>query len=144
MANLKKDLPSGASIDITLGSFQEGHRLLKAVVVEVRKVQLTLPPGTGFNDFLSLELGGEAINVIKDLITGLIISPEVEDALWPLMGRSLYNGQRITKDLFENEKFRPDFLAVTTEVLVFNLKPFFENLASLWKNVQGKITDTQK
>lgn len=145
MANLKKTLSSGAEIDITLASFAEGHKLLKAVLNQVKSIKIAVPSGAkSFKDILNLDAGGETVNVIKDLITGIISSDEVEAALWPCMERTTYNNQRVVRDLFEEEKIRADYLIVAKEVLFYNLLPFFGNLVSLLKNAQAKLTDTQK
>lgn len=146
MANLKKTLDSGAELDITLASFAEGNKLLKAIMKEIEAVKISsgLSQQKSFKDFLNIDVNDGTINTIKNIVSGILSSDAVEEALWPCMSRATYNSKRVTRDLFEDEEVRKDYLIVAKEVLFYNLLPFFGNLASLLKNTQAKVTDTQK
>ena len=58
-----------------------------------------------------------------------ITSPEVLNALWPCLIRCVRNNQKISVDLFMDEKNREDFLEIAEEVMKFNIAPFFKNRA---------------
>ena len=102
MGNLLKALDSGAQIEVQAASFEKGHRLLQAV----RKSSLP-----------------------TDELVDVILSSEVQPALWDCMAICLYNGAKITRDTFESDTARGDYLIVAKEVLVYNLTPFFKGLA---------------
>lgn len=144
MANLKKVLPSGAELDITLASFAEGNKLLKAVMKEITNIRLSLGLSGKDLSFGNMNVNDDAINTIKNIVANIISSEEVESALWPCMSRATYNNKRVTKDLFEDEIVRQDYIIVMKEVLFYNLLPFFGNLASLLKSTLEKSTNTQK
>ena len=117
MANLKKTLPSGAQIEIQTADFEKSFGLLQAVK----------------RSLLSTE----------DLI-GLATHESVQDQLWACMSVCTYNGARITKDIFDPEAARPDYLLVAQEVLLKNLRPFFQSLASESKiNTSGVPSSAQ-
>ena len=125
MENLKKILPSGAELEVTLASFAEGHRLFKVVTKELETI-----------DFKE--------DTVQKMAFRLIASEAVEQALWPCMGRATYNQMKVNADLFEDAGIRGDFLAVAKEVLVFNLLPFSKGLDSVFSTFTQKNTDTQK
>lgn len=112
MENETKTLKSGASLYITLAPFQEGHKLFKVVT----RLMASMDAQTVLNERLVLKI---------------LSSEEVEQALWPCMARATYDGVKITPELFESAKIRCDFLTIATDVLNFNLAPFFPNLVSL-------------
>ena len=141
---MQKILDSGAVLDLTLCSFAEGNRLMKAVAKELRNTNISIGAK---GDLINLK-GEEAINTIKNFVTGLISSDEIEAALWPCMERGTYmrDGvlRKINKDLFEEEKARTDYLPVLKEALTYNLSPFFLNLGSLLKDMPAAGTGTLK
>lgn len=136
MENLNKTLPSGTHIEITIGSFQESHRLFKAVVKELGAVKLSAGV-TGLDiDRLDIKnMDASALEPIKNLICNLIISDEVESALWPCMqrGECTMNGKKQKINMQAFEENRGDFYLIAKEVLWFNLSPFLSNLGSLLK-----------
>lgn len=108
MANLIKTLESGAKIEVQVASFEKAHRLLQAVK--------------------STLIGME--NIIE-----LVVSEPVQPALWDCMSVVLYNGQRVSRETFEPENARGDYLVVAIETLKANITPFFKSLASSSKAV---------
>ena len=141
---MQKILDSGAVLELTLCSFAEGNRLMKAVAKELKNTNISIGAK---GDFMNLK-GEEAINTIKNLVTGLLASDEIEVALWPCMERGTYTVggvlKKINRDLFEDEKARADYLPVMREALTYNLSPFFLNLGSLLKGMPAVSTATQK
>lgn len=143
--NLKKTLDSGNILEVTLAPFEIGHRLLKSVTKELESVKIGLGiKGKNLQDLFEMDINDEAINTIKNIITRLISSDIVEESLWACMERATYNNQKISRDTFENEKAREDFLVVAKEVLWFNLTPFLKHLGSLFQGMLVKNTTNQK
>lgn len=143
-----KTLDSGAILDISMCSFAEGTKLMKAVSKELKNTNISLGAKGKATDFFKLDLGDEAINTLKNIVTGLISSEEIEAALWPCMERGTYTiggvTRKINRDLFEDEKAREDYIPILKEALVFALAPFFKSLKSLVKDIPGVNTVTQK
>ena len=130
-------LPSGSKLDMTPASFDEGTDLLEAATKELGTVSLTLgiKPKDGQNllqAILSLEVGDDAVNTLKNVICKLIASKEVKAALWKCIGRTSLNGVKLTTmDYFDDPEKRADYLPMLKEVLVFNLGFFTKDLGSL-------------
>lgn len=131
MENLKKTLPSGAILEATLASFEEGNALMKAVVKEVESLKISLGDFNFKNLSINSDMSDEMINTVKNYAARMISSEEIESCLWKCIGRARYDNQKITKDLFEQSERRGDYLIIMKEVLVFNLAPFFSGLGSL-------------
>ena len=141
---MQKVLDSGSILDLSICSFAEGNRLMKAVAKEIKNTQISLGAKGQMGDFLKLQVGDDALNTIKNLVTGLLASDEIEAALWPCIERGTYNGIHIKKDIFEDEKVRADYIPILKEALVYNLTPFFKSLKSLVKDIPLVSTSTQK
>lgn len=141
---MQKVLESGALLDLSICSFAEGNRLMKAVAKEIKNTQISLGAKGQMGDFLKLQVGDDALNTIKNLVTGLLASDEIEAALWPCIERGTYNGIHIKKDIFEDEKVRADYIPILKEALVYNLSPFFKSLKSLVKDIPLVNTGTLK
>ena len=141
---MQKILNSGAVLELSVPSFAEGTRLMKAVAKELKNTQISLGAKGDVKDFFKLEMSDEALNTIKNIVTALISSEEIESALWPCMERGTYTVDGITKkinrDLFEDEKARSDYIPVLKEVLVNSLSPFFKSLKSLARGIPGVST----
>ena len=114
MANLKKTLDSGAVLEVSMSPFEVSHGLLKAVMKETEGINITDKDNV--------------INVIKNFAARIIYSESIQTALWLCMERATYNNIKISKDLFEDEKIRGDYLTVVKEVMVYNLSPFLKSL----------------
>ena len=149
MADFTKKLESGATLEVTMASFAEAHKLLKAVAKELETVNLSFgAKGKGLGDVLSNVGGDEAINTIKNIFVRLIASEEIEAALWACMERATYAlpgqtvGLKINRETFEDKRARPDYLPVAKEVLVYTVSPFLQNLSSLFSAIAPKNTGT--
>ena len=141
---MQKVLESGSVLDLSICSFAEGNRLMKAVAKEIKNTQISLGAKGQMGDFLKLQVGDDALNTIKNLVTGLLVSDEIEAALWPCIERGTYDGVHIKKEIFEDEKTRADYIPILKEALVYNLSPFFKSLKSLVKDIPLVNTGTLK
>lgn len=123
-------LISGATLNITLASFSEGHNLFKSFSKELEQANLD-PNGDLFNPL-----------AIKNLFCRLSWSDEFQNCLWECMKRATYNKEKITPDLFEDAKKREDFIEVCTEVGAFNLAPFMKSLYAKYLPTLSMIKDS--
>lgn len=144
MENLKKKLTSGADLEVTPSSFQDAHKLFKATMRELEKVRIELGAGVKASALLETELTDEVLNTIKNVVTRLAGSEEVEAALWPCMERALWKNRKCNALLFDDPQAREDFLEVAREVLLFNLRPFLRGLGSKFSGVLGLDTEARK
>jgi hypothetical protein len=103
MANLKKKLDSGAEIEIQMAEFEKGHRLLQAVMKS---------------------------HIPVESMIDLILSADVQPALWDCLAVCLYNGVKINRGTFDDELARGDYLIVAKEAMTHNIAPFFKGLGS--------------
>lgn len=121
-------LPSGAQLELKVGSFDDAVTLRKAVSRELVLVNVNL----GSFDLGDLEnVGPDEINAFKNIMFQLLGSDAVEAALWRCMKPSLYNGQITIPATFQPETAREDYLVVAWEVMVLHLRPFFKSLLTL-------------
>lgn len=145
MANLMKTLPSGATLEATLSSFEECDRLFSAVMQEAELVKFEIGGEfQGFQKMMESGVSGEMINTLKNFVCRLVRSEAVKAALTPCLGRALYNNVKIDKETFQAEEARQDYFAVLREVLWFNLRPFFgKNSFKLSGIFQSPAASTQ-
>ena len=108
-------LTSGATLDVsTLPSFEVSEALYKAFL---KDVLLPTDPDKQINESL-----------MKDFFCRGFTSEDIRKALWKCMEKALYNGQKITKDTFESEESRQDYVDVCYHVTFRNLVPFMKGL----------------
>lgn len=145
MANLSKTLPSGASLEASMGSFEECENLLTAVAEEAEAINIKIGEGfQGIQSFFEGSVSSDVVNTLKNVFCGLLRSKKVKDALRPCIGRALYNGQKITAETFEPEEARQDYLPAMREILFFSLAPFFKNQSFTSLGITRTATNTQK
>ena len=112
--------PSGAKVSVTISSYEICFDLLRAV----RKV--------------TLEKGKTIENV------DVLIDPDVDRLIYKCMERATYDDQRITRETFELEARRGDFLPIASEIMSINLNPFVPGLSSASKDIsQGTNSSRQ-
>lgn len=115
---------SGARVKVGIAAWEDVMRLKNAALREMATAGVSM----------------KGIKISRDMdISGFISafllvesSPEVYEALWPCLERSLYNGQKINKGIFEDAKARQDYYEIIKEFLVVNVTPFLPKAASAW------------
>ena len=135
MENLKKTLESGSKIEVQRASWEVCNRLMKAVMREVETINIRLGATPGMKSLAELQINDDVLNTIKNVATRLIASDAVEAILWECFKVVTYNDARITRDTFEPEEARQDYLPLLKEVLEYNLAPFFKSLGSMWSGI---------
>lgn len=117
-------LPSGRSLVVNVAPFSIGKNLFKTLARELLAVRLDL-------DITKIKSVGDLdVNVLKDALLQVIASDSIEACFFACAEKCLIEGQKITKDSFEHETARQDYLPVAWEVMKANLTPFFKGLAS--------------
>lgn len=128
-------LSSGAELDITMVSFDEGELLLDACLREIGQIDINSKT--------------DHVALFKNAFARLKLSKEVKSCLKPCLACATYtlNGvvTKLTDNhIFEDEKVRGDYLPVLKEVLEYNLSPFFASLISSLKDLESQIRALQK
>ena len=109
-------LSSGSTLEITIGSFVESRDLFQALMSESLPIK--------FNDDQDIN-----INMFKDILFTALSSKKVESALWVCLKRVLYNKEKVTESIFDNnEDARADYLEICFYVTKENVFPFTKNL----------------
>lgn len=144
MDNLKKTLPSGAILEITMAEFVVGEELLTAVMVEAERINFELGDISGVEKLSDLDINSEVLNTLKNFLAKAMSSTLIKESIWKCLGRATRNGIKITPDIFDDEQARGDYLIIMKEALMFNLSPFFQSLGSLLKDIKKQRTTSQK
>jgi hypothetical protein len=122
MTNTFITLPSGATLEIQIASFAVGNNLFKTLCREFKNSGVL---GGG----ITLEnITNKDISILAGPVLQAAGSDEVERCLWDCFKTCLYNNKRITRETFEPEEARGDYLKAAWEVLKTNVAPFFNGI----------------
>ncbi len=106
--NAEITLGTGSKLLVKLASFEAGMALMQAV----SKASAGTPSDSS--------LGSMA----------LVSNKDVRDALFACFNGCVLNGLKITRDTFEAEESRADYILVALEVITRNLEVFTKGLSS--------------
>ncbi len=126
MDNKKVKLPSGAELEITIGSFAESKALYVAMMKEIKSLKVDASQDIDHN-------------FLKDLFCAGFSSSEIDACLEVLMKRCTYGGIKITKDSFEEVDKRQDYMLVCFEVASANVAPFTKGLFAEFSALVAKV-----
>lgn len=128
MLNGKKvELPSGASLEISISPFEVAKELFQTSLEEVKK--LNLDPNKEID-----------ANFYKDLFCVGFSSKKIEACIKQCFEKCLYNGARITKDTFDPVEARQDYLLACFEVAQENIAPFMKPLYAKYQTILSQLT----
>ena len=123
-------LPSGAILTVNEAPFEDAKSLHQVFLKEFSNVDM----GSG------VELG----SMLKNAFCLIASSREFERALQKCVDRCLYNGEKITNEVFEPSEARADYTEVVYHVAFENLNPFMKGLFSRYSEVIKKMTESQQ
>jgi len=123
MPNITIPLKSAAKLELQMPSFANGTRLYKVLANEIKGIPFDMK-------ITSMEALAAApdLGPIKGVVLQILGSDAVESVVFDCLAGCLYNGARITRDTFEDERARGDWLPCAWEVIKFTLAPFFGSL----------------
>lgn len=124
---------NSVNVKINMADFISSMKLKKAIVEAVKESGLDISSV----DITNLKSG--AINSIIQAILTADSSDKVEDAIFKCLARCTYNGEKITKDIFEPLEARENYYEIIIACLKVNLSPFFVPLFSKFNELQEKI-----
>lgn len=129
---LKYQLQSGAKVEFNLGTIEQALGLYRALIYECKNAGL---------DVTVLE-GDTVLDVVmknKEAILNILGSEPVLESIKECCAKVLYNGQKFSMDLFEEEKARQDFFPLMMLVGVENVRPFFPNLHTAYSIILSLV-----
>lgn len=143
------EMPSGASLHITVAPFQDAWALMRASLKTLKGMNLK-------SEDLKQDMGAllgnpSALALILDRVVDFATSPDVESAIWKCANRALYipagspvefPGTKVCPNLFDDPEYgnmaREDYAKIVTSLLEVNCKPF------LAKALSGFLKPNQK
>lgn len=109
---------SGATVVITIASWEDAKRLKAAIEREAAKAGI------------KLDMEAEAELLLSALLL-IDSSDAVDAAMWPCLARCLHNGQKITPKTFDTAAARADYYEIMQACMTENFAPLFESLLSV-------------
>lgn len=125
------DLPSGAKLQVSLASFEDGKNLYQSILSELKSLRLDE----------NEEIG---VNLFKDLFITILSSKEIEKNILKCAEKALYNKSRISKETFEPEDARQDYIESLYHIAETNLSPFGKALYAKYGAVFQEAIKGQK
>lgn len=117
----KYQLASGKILEFNLAGIEQALELYRAVLSECKNA------GLDFN----LTEEDKLIDVLlknKEALLNIASSSNVMEQIKLCCNKVIYNKQKFSMELFEDEKARGDFFAVMVIVGLENIRPFFPSL----------------
>lgn len=121
---MKKTLPSGATLDITLLDWEAAWEVTQDVLRVIEKLDIDLK-GMNFT-----EIQAQDVMAFKSPLCRVLASKEIMEASKKCFARCTYDNTRIGDGTFNKPEARADFLVACFHVLKENCAPFFVGLLS--------------
>lgn len=119
-------LPSGRTLVVNIAPITPANRLKKELAAALTGVDLSGLNLAKLNMNVDVsKLDGPALNSFKNMLTVLIASDKVEQAMLACAQRCTIDGEKVTLESFEPREARADFLFVAWEVIKENAGTFF-------------------
>lgn len=125
----KFQLESGKILEISLAPVETALELLRAFMIECKNAGLNLKIGQ--DDTIANVLGRNT-----EALLNVASSKAVLEAVKECSARNLYDKQKFSMELFEDEKARGDFIPVMVLTAIENLQPFFPNLHIIFESLE--------
>ncbi len=129
---LKFQLKSGAKVEYNLAGIEQALKLYRALIYECKNAGLDITIAEG-NTVLDLVMKN------KEAILNIIGSENILECIKDCCDKVLYNGQKFSMDLFEEEKARQDFFPLMVLVGVENVRPFFPELRTVYSVILSLV-----
>lgn len=136
MSSKEIETKLGATLVIRPADFEDAMHLQSVLLTNMSKADMNMEIGEGFStdniaEFLPVlfKVGG---------------SKEIHDAVFACLKKCTYDGNKITKALFDDFEIRGDYYEILIECAKFNCSVFFANLLSGLSTVLPKQTEHQK
>lgn len=128
----KYTLNSGKIVEISLSSIEVALNLYRAILTECKNANVDI---SNLDEKTLLEVFQTNIEAIINIFASELVMDAVKDCC----KRVVYNKQKFSMDLFEDEKNRADFFPLMQLVAMENLAPFFPNLRIVFETIEASI-----
>lgn len=128
----KYTLNSGKIVEISLSSVEVALNLYRAILTECKNANVDI---SNLDEKTLLEIFQTNIEAIINIFASELVMDAVKDCC----KRVVYNKQKFSMDLFEDEKNRADFFPLMQLVAMENLAPFFPNLRIVFEIIEASI-----
>lgn len=128
----KYTLNSGKIVEISLSSVEVALNLYRAILTECKNANVDI---SNLDEKTLLEVFQTNIEAIINIFASELVMDAVKDCC----KRVVYNKQKFSMDLFEDEKNRADFFPIMQLVAMENLAPFFPNLRIVFETIEASI-----
>lgn len=128
---IKFELKSGKKVEFSLSSIDKGLNLFRAFAQELARNNIKLP--TEEMSLLNL------LEKNQGIILNLASSENILECIKECCDKVLYDGQRFSMDLFEDEAARQDFFRIITIVGVETIRPFFPSLETVYSLILSVV-----
>lgn len=132
MTTLKFQLHSGKKVEMNLVPMPQALALYRSIIQECKGAGLDI---SGATEKTIAQLLMKNIDAILNIIS----SETVINAIQDCCSKVVYDNQRFSLEVFEDEKARGDFFGLMTLVAVENLRPFFPSLHSLFTTLSAMV-----
>lgn len=118
-------LQSGKVVELSLAPIETALNLYRTIIYECKNAGLDLKIVEG-------ESIADVILKNTEALLNILGSQQVLEAVQECSAKNLYDKQRFSMELFEDEKARGDFLPLIYLTAVENIRPFFPNLHTIF------------
>lgn len=122
-------LQSGKVVELSLAPIEIALNLYRTIICECKNSGLDLKIVEG-------ETIADIILKNTEALLNILGSQQVFEAVQECSAKNLYDKQRFSMELFEDEKARGDFLPLIYLTAVENIRPFFPNLHTIFSMVE--------
>lgn len=122
-------LQSGKVVELSLAPIETALNLYRTIIYECKNAGLDLKIVEG-------ESIADVILKNTEALLNILGSQQVLEAVQECSAKNLYDKQRFSMELFEDEKARGDFLPLIYLTAVENIRPFFPNLHTIFSMVE--------
>lgn len=123
-------LQSGKIVELSLAPIETALNLYRTIICECKNAGLDLK-------ILDDETIADLILKNTEALLNILGSERVMEVVKECSAKNLYDKQRFSMDLFEDEEARGDFLSVIYLTAVENIRPFFPNLHIVFSTIEG-------
>lgn len=140
---MKQELSTGATVEVSVAGFSTSWKLLTAVVMAFKQhgIELKLSEKINFT-----QLFKENFNELLSGFLDIIVDQYVLDLLFECGKSAIYtkNGvmQKISRETFEEEENRADFMEAMYIIAKENLSPFFPKALTKSLETLGQTINT--
>lgn len=122
-------LQSGKVVELSLAPIETALNLYRTIICECKNSGLDLK-------IVESETIADIILKNTEALLNILGSQQVLEAIQECSAKNLYDKQRFSMELFEDEKARGDFLPLIYLTAVENIRPFFPNLHTIFSMVE--------